>query len=121
MPKNTLSPVLIMDAVSLAADAESSVVKIQRLDNVGMQIDLTGSPTGSFQAQISNNASWNPDGSLRDAGTWINVGTAATVTAGSPDPIFIDLNQMSAKAVKLVYTRTSGTGTASVLLTGKAI
>jgi len=122
--KNTLTPIKIMDAVDLTSNQTSTPVKITFLDNVSIQINLTDSPAGSFSVEVSNDFSLNPDGSIRDAGQWtvLTSPSSVTVTAGSPDPIFIDVNQSGANAIRLVWTdNASPDGTATCYLMAKAV
>lgn len=122
--KHFLTPQRIMDQVALNDDAESRVTIIQMLDNVSIQVNITGDATGEFAVQISNDYSINPDGSERNPGTWTELSTpaAVTVTASNPNPIFFDINQTGAYAIKLVWTDTSSTtGVADAILVAKAV
>lgn len=122
--KNVLTPIKIMDAVSLTADRTSTPVQIRYLDNISIQINLTASPAGAFSVQVSNDFSLNVDGSIRNPGEWVTLTSpsSVTVTAGSPDPIFIDVNQSGASAIRLIWVNNaSPDGTATVYLMGKAV
>lgn len=124
--KNAILPLVIMDAVDLEESQVSSVVNIQWLDNIGIQVDVTGSTAdGTFTVQVSNTYKLNPDGSVRDAGTWVDLTTPAPIEIvdAEPQPIFIDVNQSGAAAIRLVFepAEGAGAGTATARLTAKAL
>lgn len=123
MPKNVLSPINIVSAGDMSGNVTSSVTEILFLDNVSIQINLlSGSPTGSFDVQVSNDFSRNPDGSVRNTGTWnsLPLTISLAISAGSPSTLFADITETAASAVRLVYTRTSGTGSFNAILAGKS-
>ncbi len=78
------------------------------------------SPVGAMSVQVSNDFSINVDGSVRNAGTWntLPISPAATVS-GSTGNGFIDIGATGAYAIRLVYTRTSGTGTMQAQINAK--
>ncbi len=122
--KNVILPKRILDGASLSTSLTSQVIDIRYLDNVGIQIVLTGASNavGVFDVQVSNDHTINADGSTRDAGAWISLpAVSETITSGSPSPIFLDLNQLGAAFIQLIYTRTSGTGTVVATLTSKGV
>lgn len=124
MPKNTLLPIKILDEADLTANVESDPIKTTFLDNISIQINLTAAPAGAFSVQVSNDVSWYPDGTLRNPGQWTTLTTppSITVTAGSPDPIFIDVNQTGANGLRLVWVdNASPSGTATAYLMAKGI
>lgn len=101
----------------------SSVVEILNLDNVYLQLDITGTPTGSFDVQVSSNHNEDELGNVLNAGTWISLilTPAPAVVAGSPTDIGIDCNQLGAPYLRVVYTNASGTGAVTVNCAGKAL
>lgn len=122
--KNALLPIKIMDAVDLTEDQVSRPIHIQWLDNVSIQVNLTDSPAGAFSVQVSNDCTLNPDGSVRDPGTWATLTSpaAVTVTAGAPDPVFMEVNQSGAAFIRLAWVdNASPSGTATAWLTAKAL
>lgn len=129
--KSNLSKYSIITAGSMATSLTSAVTNIEWLDNTAFQINFTGSPVGTFQAQVSADYEQDFNGNVINAGNWIAVPltyflsgtltTATTVPTSVGSPIYLDLNQMSAPWIRLVYTRTSGTGTANAFVTGKPI
>lgn len=118
--KNFLASYKLVTAGDMSlASVTSSPINIQGEDNVGVQLNiLTGTPTGVFTVQVS--ADYNQN---LATGNWINVNlpTSAAITSGSPSPVYIDLNQISAPWIRVVYTKTSGTGTFDAFICGKML
>lgn len=101
----------------------SPVVNIQGLDNIGIQINiLSGTPNGTFDVQISADHQ-EVNGVVTNAGNWVNLGTpyTATIASGAPANIYYDLNQLSSCFVRLLYTKSSGTGSFDAWFVGKMI
>lgn len=107
-----------------AAMLTSIYTNIQGLDNVGYQGTFTGAPVGTFSVQISMDyqPGTSPNSLPANAGNWITLPLNPAITAsGTGDSFYIDLNQMSAPWIRLVYTKTSGTGTLNAFVVAKAI
>jgi hypothetical protein len=122
MAYNLLNPVVAINAASMATSLTSSVVEIKEQDNVGVQLDFSGAPVGTFECQVSMNYAQDAIGNVTNAGNWIPVDLTGTPTAaGAADHIYIDLNQLSAPYIRVVYTRTSGTGSLTCRINGKAV
>lgn len=101
------------------ASITSAVTDIQFLDNIGIQLDFSGSPVGTFDVQISLNYSIdNLSNTVISSGTWVTIASGST-SGGSP--IFFDLNQLSAPFIRVVYTKTSGTGTLNSIISAKML
>jgi hypothetical protein len=76
-------------------------------------------PVGTVTVQVSNDYSENADGTVRHAGTWTTlVLSAPTNVSGNTGNGFIDV-VTGAYAIRLVYTRTSGTGVLQVIVKGQ--
>ena len=109
----------------------SDITSIQFLDNIGLQLNWTGSPTGTFAVQISLDHAQDAQGNVTVAGNWISVPvaylsagsviTAVTIPTSVGSPVYVDLNQLSAPYIKVVYTNVSGTGTLNGYITGKMV
>ena len=130
--KNVLKPFQTITAGSMAGNLTSQVTTIQFLDNLGLQLDWTGSPVGSFQVQVSADYSQDIMGNVLNAGNWspiileyIPTGGTLTIATSIPtsvgSPIYVDLNQTSAPYIRVVYTSSSGTGTLNAYITAKEI
>lgn len=122
MAFNLLYPVHVINAASMATSLTSAIVPVSGQDNIGFQLHWTGAPVGTFDFQISSNHMQDSQGAVIQAGNWISLPLdPAIVAAGAPDEAYVDLNQMSAQYVRLVYTRTSGTGTLDAYVVGKGV
>lgn len=121
MKPNLLSFPLV-DAESMGASITSEPLDIRYQDNISLQFHYTGTPTGTFDIQVSNDYNkQDPSGTQNSAGNWVSLGVSMTNPAGAAGDDFYDLNQMSAMWLRVVYTRTSGTGTLTVTAAGKMI
>lgn len=122
MAFNLLYPVHVLNAASMATSLTSAVVPITGQDNIGIQLHWTGAPVGTFDFQISSNHLQDSQGAVIQAGNWISLPLDPAIAAvGAPDEAYVDLNQMSAQYVRVVYTRTSSTGTLDVYVVGKGV
>ena len=100
----------------------SAAVEIVYLDNVYLQLDFTGTPTGTFAVQVSNDHYEDTNGNILVPGNWITlVLSPAPVAAGAPNDIGIDMNQLGASYLRVVYTNTSGTGVLNATVSGKSL
>lgn len=109
----------------------SAITDIQFLDDVGIEFSWTGSPVGVFSIEVSASYSQDFNGNVLNAGHWtpvvftyydgvgFNTGSSVPTSLGSP--IYIDLALLSAPYIRVVYTKTSGTGTLQTYLTAKAV
>lgn len=120
--KNFLPPNLIVDDGDMTqATITSDVTDIRYLDNISIQCIFTGTPTGSFALEGSLDY-YKINGAVQNTGTWTPITLSSTPAAsGSAGNILLDLNQLSFPYIRIVYTKTSGTGTLNVYISGKAI
>lgn len=98
----------------MSGNLTATPTTIQFMDNVCYQCNFTGSPVGVFNVQVSN-----------DGVNWATIVPPAPNAAGFPtsagSPVIIDVNQTSAAKSRLVYTASSGTGSLTVLVSGKEV
>lgn len=109
----------------------SQVTAITGLDNIGFQFDWTGSPTGTFQVQISSNYNQDENGVVLSAGTWVPITvtywngstfvTATSIPTSVGTPIYVDISVISAPYIRCQYTNASGSGTLTAVVCGKSI
>lgn len=99
----------------------SKVTIVQNLSQISYDISWTGSsPVGAISVQVSNTYMQNVDGTVRYAGDWNTLPLSATTNiTGNTGNGFIDIDANAGYAVRLVYTKVSGTGTLSVVVSGK--
>lgn len=115
---NSLRKGTVINAVSMATSITSLPTAIQFLDNVYYQIIWSGtSPVGVMEVQVSNSY----DERL-GTGSWDTVVLPVSPSvAANTGSISIDLNQLGAPWVRILYTRTSGVGTMSAYISAKEV
>lgn len=122
MAYNLLDPVTIFNAVSMTTSKTSTPVEIKLQDNVGIQLHWTGTPVGTFDFQVSSDYAKDIYGNVTNAGHWVSLGVNPAITAsGAGDDAYVDLNQLSAQYIRVVYTPSSSTGTLSGVLVAKGV
>lgn len=123
--KLVLPPVHQIVAQSMGSSITGTPIIIQYEDSVSIQLNFTGSPVGTFQIQGSLDYIPPQPGYADQAtatGNWISlVLTPAPIASGAPDNVLIDLYALSFPYIRIVYTRTSGTGTLDAYVSCKAL
>lgn len=77
-------------------------------------------PVGAMTVQVSNTYSINGDGSERNPGNWTTISLSAPApVTGNTGNGAIDIDAISFYAIRLVYIRTSGTGTMQAYINAK--
>lgn len=110
----------LFTATSMATSLTSAPINIDQLSLVGFDIAWTGTPTGTFSIQVSNSHTVDSGGNSLAAGNWTTLTLSTSVAAaGSADNAFIDIDSISASWIRLVYTRTSGSGNLTAFLSAK--
>lgn len=109
----------------------SAVTDIQFLDDIGIQLNFTGSPVGTFSVQVSSNHFNATTLQPLVAGTWASIPvtywdgaafvTSTTIPTSVGSPIILDLNQLGSTYLRVIYTRASGTGSLTAVVTGKGV
>lgn len=95
----------LLGAMASTNTIYTQIVDVSRMDNMGLEVTWTGTPTGTFQVMVSNSGinfyalTFNP---------------ALAQPAGSAGGYAVDLNQLPFKYVMLQYTNSSGTGSLTV-------
>lgn len=108
-------PAKLTSAASLGATANLDAYDVRAVDVVALQLSWTGTPTGAFALQ----GSLDYNGST---GNWValtpSVGSAPAPAGGS-DMALLEVSTTAIAFLRLVYTRTSGTGNLDVWVAGK--
>jgi hypothetical protein len=118
MSAKSYAPRKLNDATSTAATFNSNVVNLEVFDNICLQLIWTGTTAGAFAVQVCQDY----DPTNTSSGTWVSMTLPSTPTAaGSADSAIVDLNQIGACWLRVVFTRTSGTGTATIWYSMKAV
>lgn len=120
--KNVLKPYHAIVAGNMSGNITSPVTCIQYLDNCLIQLNFTGTPTGTFSVQVSADYARDDQGNVTNAGNWVPLTLSPSPSAaGAANQIIIDMNEMPAPYLRVVYTFTSGTGTLDMYITAKSV
>lgn len=124
--RTQLSPFPVIGGTStVSGDMSSSITSlvtiIQKLSLVSYDIAWSGSsPVGSIAIQVSNDYAVTTAGSVTNTGSWSTLPlSASTSVSGNTGTGFIDLDANAGYAMRIVYTRASGTGTMTATVCGK--
>jgi len=114
-----LSPFSVVDNESMGADITSDVTIVQNISMISYDISWTGSsPVGVCTVEVSDTYTQNGDGTVRNAGNWTALPISGAVS-GNTGTGYMDIGVVSSYAIRLKYTRISGTGTMNATITGK--
>lgn len=105
----------------MSADITSAVTIIDQISMVSYDISWVGtSPAGNITVEVSNTYRLNADGTVKSQGNWTALTlSAATAVSGNTGNGFIDVTKIAAYAIRLKYTRASGTGVLNVTVAAK--
>jgi hypothetical protein len=104
----------LLTAQSMATSFQSDAILIDQIYGLSFQAVATGSPVGSFAIQLSNDLT-----DSKSAVTNWTTYTASAAAVSAAGNTFINYDGVHAKWARLIYTATSGTGSASVIYFGK--
>ncbi len=130
MAKHILEPFQIITNGSMTGTTaiNSLPTNIRLIDNVCISMIWTGTAVGTFKVQTCNNvlaAAIDSQSAVPASANWIdlplylNGATYVPAAAGSASSILLELNQLAAWWVRLVYTNASSTGTLQAYISGK--
>ena len=106
---NMLAPTQFVSAASLGADYTSATENIQAYRTVCLELQWTGTPTGTITIY----------GSVSGTNFYPLPSLSVNSPAGSADGTLVDLTYTGVMYVYVQYTRTSGTGTLNAYIGGK--
>ena len=121
-------PKLLISATSMGASINGSAVICEALSMISMQFiwSAGATPVGTAKIQVSNDFSIDSSGAILNAGTWSDVNilyngtsSASVAISGNTGSVMLDVLQTGVYAIRPVFTRTSGTGTLSVMCNAK--
>lgn len=120
-----INPVTVLNA-STATDQTSKVSIIQNLPGISYELSWTGTTNGSFSFQVSNTYRQGPSGAALNAGTWTTLDSSVfsgTIPApsGSPGSGFVDIIGTQAYAIRVLFSRSSGTGNLTITACAKVL
>lgn len=113
------------DAKTMGASFTTSPTLVKYLDNCAYQINFTTSDAvGIFEVEASLDYSVNEvTNSVENSGTWValDLSGGTPFAASANDQILINLNQLPFNAIRVKYTRTSGTGACDIFIMARQI
>lgn len=116
--KNSLNPWHAIKSGDMTTTLISPPTNIQNVDNVSIELDFTGTPTGTFFVEVSNTY----DPRTNPTPTWIILALSPSpVASGAAGVIGIDYNQSGFQWIRVRYVPTSGTGTLDAYIGTKAV
>lgn len=122
--KNRLVKYQNITSGDMASSITSAITNIEGLDNIGIQLNWSGSsPVGTFAVQVSADYAQDFLGNVTNTGNWsaISISPSVAATGAASDTAYIAIQQLAAPWLRVVYTRTSGTGTLQGFFTAKQI
>jgi hypothetical protein len=114
---------VINQPVSGSSVVDSKVTIKPLISKITYSMNWTGTLSGAFSVQVSDDYSENVDGSVRNPGTWNTLPVSVTVSAaGSAGNGFYEI-ATGAYAIQLVYTpgMAPGAGAMSAIVTGQVM
>lgn len=115
--RHNLGPYSFIPLQAVSGDVTSAATNIKYLDNINVQLKWTGTLLGTFIVNVSND--YDPNTLV---GTWDAVPLVPTpAAAGSPDHGTLDLNNLNAIYIQVIFDYTSGSGNLSGTIAGKAL
>lgn len=116
-----ITPHQVITNGNMSASITSEVTVITNVTMVSYSVSWTGtSPSGVVTIEVSNDYSKNAAGQVQNAGTWTELPlSAACVVSGNSGNGMIELTDIPAFAIRLKYTRASGSGTMQAIIVAK--
>lgn len=124
-----IGPFQVITNGDMSQSSITSIVSIiQNISKPSYSVSWAGStPIGTLSVQVSNDYTQNGAGVVQNAGTWTTIAFSYNGTVVSSIPVsgntgngFIDIQSLSCYAMRLVYTKVSGTGTIQAYINGKS-
>lgn len=117
-----IAPYHVVVDHSMGATFTSTPTIITNLSMISYDIAWSAgsTPVGVITVEVSNTYALNADGSVRTAGNWTTLALSSTCSvSGNTGNGAIDVDLTGFYAIRLKYTRTSGSGTMNVTLNAK--
>ena len=110
--------------MSMATSFNGPPTNINGLPGISYDLAWTGTPTGTFQVQVSNSYAQSAEGAVINAGNWNTLPPSSftgtyPAPAGSPGNGALDVVGTEFAWVRLQYTAASGAGNLTVLVAAK--
>ena len=108
----------------LGADVNGTALNVEHLEGVSFIMAVTSSSgplTGSFKLQVSNDAfTGNVNNNENPSATWIDYAGSAQAVGGTTT-LGWNVTDLYFKAIRLVWTYSSGAGSASINIQAKGV
>lgn len=124
----TLRPQAVIVDGDMSGDIVSEPTILQALTIGSYTFSWSGiAPDGKISFQLSNDYSLNPNGTVKNPGTWttgyvFDPATQSWISeipvTGSPGSGIVEFST-GAYAIRVIYTRTAGVGTLQAIVNGK--
>ena len=99
----------IVDAATMGGNVTSAIAEMDHMGMASIYAAWTGTPTGTLAVQVTVNGV-----------EWVAPPTALTASpAGSAGSVVWTMPDLTWKAIRVVYTRSSGTGTLNAWVNAK--
>lgn len=126
--RTVLRPVTLPTIDMSQASSASTATVLQGLSMANYSVSWTGAtPVGTLSLEFSDDYALSPNGTVLNAGTWniapvlvdgATVETTVAISGNTGNGMF-DVTATGAYAVRLLYTRSSGSGTMTIVVSGK--
>lgn len=115
------SPFYVIKDGDMSGSLTSKITVVQKLSLISYAVSWIGtSPVGVMSVEVSNDYSENADGTVKNAGTWTPLPLSSSpAVSGNVDNGMIDIDLQGSYAMRLLYTRTSGTGLMQAVISAK--
>lgn len=104
---------LLISAGSMAASITSPSIEVQYLSIGAIQCTFTGAPVGVMKLQASCDPVAPTPNSVPSATNWTDIDDTSVAVAAAGD-IMYNISCFGYDQIRVVYTRTSGTGSLTV-------
>lgn len=111
----------LVDSQSMASSITSDPIEIKYMDNVGVQLQWTGSPVGTLSVQVSADFKADTNGNVLNPGQWTDLPLSPPPQIINGPPIYVDINQISSPYLRVKYTATSGSGVLDAFVFAKMV
>lgn len=106
----------IIESQNMANSFTSSHILLDQIYGYSLHAVYSGSPVGTFKLQVSNQ-----DVQLRESVTeWTDLGSSSVSVSASGSNMW-NISDAFYRWVRVVYTKTSGTGSCTITMTSKGI
>jgi hypothetical protein len=104
-----VDPQKLVTGASLAADYTSPEINVDHIGMMGIQLVFTGTPTGTFKLQGSV-VVYEDSGTVN---TWTDVADSSQAVSAAGNHMW-NFTDIGFNRLRVVYTRTSGTGSLDI-------